>query len=181
MSDHDTADRALVERLQAMYARCVFQRPCDEHEAFKEAAAALARRIAEGARLKEAQRAHHVVKEALYAAEDARQKAEDECARWQEKHDEAKAELGIAEAKFARFDKDREIQLARRVELERQLGEAHALLRSACAIAERAGSNTAWERFIQSVFALGLNGVTARTYRVLPSDRAALVAEEPPR
>lgn len=52
MSDHDTADRALVERLQAMYARCVFQRPCDEHEAFKEAAAALARRIAEGERLK---------------------------------------------------------------------------------------------------------------------------------
>ncbi len=44
------------------------------------------------------------------------------------------------------------------------------LLRSACAIAERQGSSTAWDRFVASVHAVGLNGVTARTYRVLPSD-----------
>lgn len=44
------------------------------------------------------------------------------------------------------------------------------LLRSACAIADRKGENTAWERFAASVHELGLNGVTARTYRVLPSD-----------
>ena len=42
------------------------------------------------------------------------------------------------------------------------------LLRSACAIAERRGAGTAWERFTASVNAVGLNGVTARTYRVLP-------------
>lgn len=44
------------------------------------------------------------------------------------------------------------------------------LLRSACAIADRKGEDTAWERFAASVHALGLTGVTARTYRVLPSD-----------
>jgi hypothetical protein len=44
------------------------------------------------------------------------------------------------------------------------------LLRSACAIADRKGESTAWERFANSVRELGLNGVTARTYRVLPSD-----------
>ena len=48
---------------------------------------------------------------------------------------------------------------------QKQLEE---LLRSACAIAERKGAGTAWERFTASVNALGLNGVTARTYRVLP-------------
>lgn len=48
--------------------------------------------------------------------------------------------------------------------------EAKDLLRSACCIAERKGEGTAWERFIASVHKLGLSGVTARTYRVLPSD-----------
>lgn len=48
--------------------------------------------------------------------------------------------------------------------------EMAELLRSACAIAERRGEGTAWDRFIASVHKLGLNGVTARTYRVLPSD-----------
>lgn len=50
---------------------------------------------------------------------------------------------------------------------EVELGE---LLRSACAIAERRGDGTNWDRFIASVHKLGLNGVTARTYRLLPSD-----------
>jgi hypothetical protein len=44
------------------------------------------------------------------------------------------------------------------------------LLRSACAIADRRGEGTAWDRFSASVRKLGLNGITARTYRVLPSD-----------
>lgn len=44
------------------------------------------------------------------------------------------------------------------------------LLRSACAIAERQGAGTAWARFAASIHAVGLNGITARTYRVLPSD-----------
>lgn len=48
--------------------------------------------------------------------------------------------------------------------------EMAELLRSACAIAERQGVGTAWKRFIESVYALGLNGVTARTYRVLPHE-----------
>jgi hypothetical protein len=44
------------------------------------------------------------------------------------------------------------------------------LLRSACAIADRKGADTAWDRFVASIHAVGLNGVTARTYRILPSD-----------
>lgn len=51
------------------------------------------------------------------------------------------------------------------------------LLRSACAIAERQGAGTAWDRFAASVHAVGLNAVTARTYRVLPSDEPAPQAE----
>ena len=77
--------------------------------------------------------------------------------------------------------REREVAVAVARPLIDRVQALEALLRSACTIAERRGEGTAWERFIESVFALGLNGVTARTYRVLPSDRAALVAEEPPR
>lgn len=44
------------------------------------------------------------------------------------------------------------------------------LVRSACAIAERKGASTAWGRFLASAQGLSLNGITARTYRILPSD-----------
>ena len=50
--------------------------------------------------------------------------------------------------------------------------ELEELLRSACAIAERKGEGTHWGRFINSVNQAGLNGVTARTYRVLESDES---------
>src|SRR6478736_329787 len=49
-----------------------------------------------------------------------------------------------------------------------RIKELEALVRSACAIAERRGESTHWERFVASVKAAGLSGVTARTYRVLP-------------
>lgn len=52
---------------------------------------------------------------------------------------------------------------------EREIG-LEELVRSACAIAERQGAGTAWNRFIASAKSFGLNGVTARTYRILPSD-----------
>lgn len=48
--------------------------------------------------------------------------------------------------------------------------ELEELLRSACSIADRKGAHTAWDRFAASIHKVGLNGVTARTYRVLPSD-----------
>lgn len=51
--------------------------------------------------------------------------------------------------------------------------EMEELLRSACAIADRNGENTAWERFGNGIRKVGLNGVTARTYRVLKSDFAS--------
>lgn len=45
--------------------------------------------------------------------------------------------------------------------------EMEELLRSACAIADRKGADTAWDRLGNSIRKLGLNGVTARTYRDL--------------
>jgi len=48
--------------------------------------------------------------------------------------------------------------------------ELEELVRSACAIAERKGEHTHWGRFINSVNQAGLNGVTARVYRILESD-----------
>lgn len=48
--------------------------------------------------------------------------------------------------------------------------ELEELVRSACCIAERNGEGTHWGRFVNSVNQAGLNGVTARTYRLLPSD-----------
>lgn len=45
------------------------------------------------------------------------------------------------------------------------------LLTSAAAIAGRCGADTAWERFAASIRDEGIGAITARTYRVLPSDR----------
>jgi hypothetical protein len=56
------------------------------------------------------------------------------------------------------------------VAADRRDQELEDLLRSACAIADRKGADTAWDRFAASIHALGLNGITARTYRILPSD-----------
>ncbi len=45
------------------------------------------------------------------------------------------------------------------------------LLTSAAAIAGRRGADTAWERFVVSCRAEGVGQITARTYRLLPSDQ----------
>ena len=52
---------------------------------------------------------------------------------------------------------------AREIELEE-------LLHSAKAIADRKGKGTAWERFSESVAKAGISGITARVYKILPSD-----------
>jgi len=44
------------------------------------------------------------------------------------------------------------------------------LLRSAHCIAERKGEDVQWDRFAASILDAGIGSVTARTYRVLPSD-----------
>lgn len=46
-----------------------------------------------------------------------------------------------------------------------------ALLTSAAAIAGRRGVDVAWDRFAASIRDEGIGAITARTYRVLPSDR----------
>ena len=51
--------------------------------------------------------------------------------------------------------------------------ELEELLRSACAIAERKGEGTHWGRFQDSIQQMGLNGVTARTYRMLEGETKA--------
>jgi hypothetical protein len=49
--------------------------------------------------------------------------------------------------------------------------ELRQLLHSAHAIAERKGEDVHWERFAASIAKVGIGPVTARTYRILPSDR----------
>ena len=51
-----------------------------------------------------------------------------------------------------------------------RIAELEELVRSACAIADRKGADTAWDRFKASAAKLHLNGVTARVYKVLPDD-----------
>ena len=52
---------------------------------------------------------------------------------------------------------------ARELELEDLLCSAHA-------IAARKGKDTAWDRFAESIKEQGIGSVTARVYKVLPSD-----------
>lgn len=54
---------------------------------------------------------------------------------------------------------------------ERRMEE---LLMSAAAIAGRRGVDVAWDRFAASIRNEGIGAITARTYRVLPSDREDL-------
>lgn len=54
--------------------------------------------------------------------------------------------------------------------LRKRENELTELLRSARCIAERRGEDVAWERFATSVLNAGVGSVTARTYRMLPSD-----------
>jgi hypothetical protein len=68
-------------------------------------------------------------------------------------------------------------QIQKRVISERDtemLNEMIQLLRSAAAIADRRGQDVAWERFAASIRKLGIGWITARTYRVLPSDNEFL-------
>ena len=51
--------------------------------------------------------------------------------------------------------------------------ELEDLLTSARAIAERKGDDVAWERFSERLRKAGIGSVTARTFRVLPSDNEA--------
>ena len=53
---------------------------------------------------------------------------------------------------------------------QERVQEMEALLQSARAICRRHGELTAWERFDASIAKLGIGSITARTYRVLPSD-----------
>jgi len=47
------------------------------------------------------------------------------------------------------------------------------LLRSARCIAERKGADTAWKRFSDRIGSLGIGSVTAKVFKVLPSDLEA--------
>lgn len=68
------------------------------------------------------------------------------------------------------IDAIREPLLQENDRLRKRCSELEELLRSAICIAHRRGDGTAWNRFIASGHRLGLNGVTARTYRRLPDD-----------
>lgn len=57
-----------------------------------------------------------------------------------------------------------------RAALKAEVEELRELLRSAYVIADRKGAETAWDRFKASIANTGLNGTTARTYRILPDE-----------
>lgn len=50
------------------------------------------------------------------------------------------------------------------------IDELADVLRSARCIAERKGADTAWERFSERIGVLGIGSVTAKVFKVLPSD-----------
>lgn len=52
---------------------------------------------------------------------------------------------------------------------EREI-ELEDVLRSARAICQRRGDETAWERFDERIARLGIGSVTAKTFKILPSD-----------
>lgn len=56
-----------------------------------------------------------------------------------------------------------------------RIEELEALLRSAHLIARRKGVETHWDRFAESIANAGIGCVTARTYKILPSDREASI------
>ena len=58
------------------------------------------------------------------------------------------------------------------------LDEMTALLRSAICICERQGQGTNWDGFADSIRQLGLNGVTARTYRQGNAERRGPAAQD---
>jgi hypothetical protein len=64
-----------------------------------------------------------------------------------------------------------------KLKTEREL-RLEELLISARAIAERKGEGTAWERFSNSIAKEGIGSVTARTYRILPSDKEFPTAQD---
>lgn len=57
--------------------------------------------------------------------------------------------------------------------------ELEDLLTSARAIAERRGQDTAWERFSERLAVAGIGSVTAKVFKVLPSDSEATQKEAP--
>lgn len=79
-------------------------------------------------------------------------------------------ELEIVNKLFLELSQVATVKTKRELNLEhrksRREYELEQLLRSACAIAERKGEDTHWENFLNSAKALGINGVTARHYRV---------------
>lgn len=56
--------------------------------------------------------------------------------------------------------------------------ELEDLLVSARAIAQRKGADTAWERFDERLASFGIGCITAKVFKVLPSDRELLESME---
>jgi hypothetical protein len=72
-------------------------------------------------------------------------------------------ELEIVNKLYLELSQIATAKTARELELE-------DLLRSAHAIAVRKGADTAWDQFASSIRGMGIGAVTARIYKVLPSD-----------
>lgn len=90
--------------------------------------------------------------------------ANEEALVWQQ---QASEEADASRAVGVRYATKQQLCFRAIVEEIEQLTD---LLRSAHVIALRKGADTAWERFAASIQKAGIGSVTARVYRVLPSD-----------
>jgi hypothetical protein len=64
------------------------------------------------------------------------------------------------------------------VALEAQVEELTDLLVSAHCIAQRKGADTAWDRFDARLTQAGIGSITAKVFKVLPSDLKATIAAQ---
>jgi DNA-directed RNA polymerase subunit RPC12/RpoP len=86
------------------------------------------------------------------------------------RHLEAESqEFYHADGSFEKLASKEEV-VARRISCAVRIEELEDLLSSAYAIAERKGRGTAWERYAKQLALAGISPVTAKTFRVLPSD-----------
>jgi hypothetical protein len=86
------------------------------------------------------------------------------------RHLEAESqEFYHADGSFEKLGSKEEV-VERRISCAVRIEELEDLLSSAYAIAERKGRGTAWERYAKQLALAGISPVTAKTFRVLPSD-----------
>lgn len=77
------------------------------------------------------------------------------------------ATIGTAEKKLAEIGRPVPQGISKE---QQRISELEDLLTSARCIAQRSGESTAWERFDEKLKSAGIGSVTAKVFKILPSD-----------